>query len=122
MALNLIQTNAFEVTPVLTINNQTGTSYTFALSDSVNTLVTTSNSSAVAVTIPLNSSVPFPVGSVLNIVQTGTGQITVSGAAGVTVVSTSAATPTTPKTRARYGVLSLIETSENNWLVLGDIV
>jgi hypothetical protein len=120
MALNLIQTNAYEVTPVLTINAQSGTSYTFALSDSVNTLVNTTNASSVAVTIPLNSSVPFPVGSVLNIVQTGTGQITISGTAGVTITSTGA-TATTPKTRARYGVLSAIETSENNWLVLGDI-
>jgi hypothetical protein len=120
MALNLIQTNAYEITPVLTINAQTGTTYTFALSDSVNTLVTAANASAIAVTIPLNSSVPFPIGSVLNIVQTGAGQITVSGTAGVTVTSTGATTAT-PKTRAQYGVLSLIETSENNWLALGDI-
>jgi len=120
MALNVIQTNAYEITPVLTINAQTGTTYTFALSDSVNTLVTASNASAIAVTIPTNATVPMPVGSVLNIVQTGAGQITVSGAAGVTVTSTGA-TAATPKTRAQYGVLSLIETSENNWLALGDI-
>jgi hypothetical protein len=120
MALNLIQTNAYEVTPVLALNNQTGTTYTFALSDTVNTLVTASNGSAISVTIPTNATVPMPVGSVLNIVQTGVGQITISGAAGVTITST-AATAATPKTRARYGVLSAIQTSADNWLVLGDI-
>jgi hypothetical protein len=121
MALNLIQTNAFEITPVLAVNAQSGTTYTLALSDSVNTLVTTTNASSVAVTIPPNSSVPFPIGSVINIAQVGTGQITVSGGAGVTVVSTGS-TASTPKSRARYSGLSAIETSENNWLVLGDVL
>ena len=70
MALNLIQTNAYEVTPVLTLNAQTGTSYTFVLSDSVNTLVTAANASAIAITIPTNATVAYPVGSVLNFAQT----------------------------------------------------
>jgi hypothetical protein len=121
MALNLIQTNAYEVTPVLTVNAQTGTSYTFALSDSVNTLVTAANASAIAITIPTNATVPFPVGSVLNFAQTGAGQVTFSGAGGVTVTSTGA-TAATPKTRAQYSAGSAIQTSANNWLVIGDIV
>ena len=120
MALNLIQTNAYEITPVLTVNAQTGTSYTFALSDSVNTLVTAANASAIAITIPANATVPFPIGSVLNFAQIGVGQITVSGASGVTITSTGA-TAAAPKTRARYSGVSAIEISENNWLVLGDI-
>jgi hypothetical protein len=120
MALNLIQTNAYEITPVLAVNAQTGTTYTFVLSDSVNTLVTAANASAIAITIPTNATVPFPVGSVLNFAQTGAGQITVSGAAGVTITSTGA-TATTPKTRAQYSAGSAVEISENNWLVFGDI-
>lgn len=120
MALNLIQTNAYEVTPVLTVNAQTGTSYTFALSDSINTLVTASNASAIAFTIPANATVPIPVGSVLNFAQTGAGQVTISGAAGVTVTSVGA-TSATPKTRVQYSAGSAVEISENNWLVFGDI-
>jgi hypothetical protein len=120
MALNLIQTNAYEITPVLTVNAQTGTSYTFALGDSVNTLVTAANASAIAVTIPTNATVAFPVGSVLNLSQTGAGQVTISGAGGVTVTSTGA-TAATPKTRVQYSGVSAIQTSANNWLVMGDI-
>jgi hypothetical protein len=120
MALNLIQTNAYEVTPVLTVNAQTGTSYTFVLSDSVNTFVTAANASAIAITIPTNATVAFPVGSVLNFAQTGAGQVTVSGASGVTLTSIGA-TAATPKTRVQYSSGSAIQTSANNWLVIGDL-
>jgi len=103
----------------LGINAQTGTTYTTVLADN-GKLITQTNASAIATTIPLNSSVAYPVGAQLNIVQYGVGQITVSGAGGVTVVSTGA-TAATPKTRAQYSSLTAIQTSTNNWLVAGDI-
>ena len=120
MALNLIQTNAYEITPVLTLNAQTGTTYTFVLSDSVNTLVTASNASAIAVTIPTNATVAFPVGSVLNLIQIGAGQVTISGASGVTVVSTGA-TSASPKCRAQYSAITLIKSGTDSWYAIGDI-
>jgi len=103
-----------------TTNAQSGTTYTFALTDANNTFVTLANASAIAATIPTNASVAFPVGTVLNFAQTGAGQVTVSGAGGVTVTSTGA-TAATPKTRAQYSAASAIQTSANNWLVIGDI-
>jgi len=103
----------------LGINTQTGTTYTTVLADN-GKLITQSNASAIATTIPLNSSVAYPVGAQLNIAQLGAGQITVAGAGGVTVVSTGA-TAATPKTRAQYSSLTAIQTSTNNWLVAGDI-
>lgn len=121
MALNLIQTNAYEVTPVLNIKTDTATSYTFVLGDAANTFVRNNNASAIAVTIPPNASVAFPVGAVLNLAQVGAGQVTISGGAGVTVTSIGA-TSATPKTRAQNSSCSAIQTSANNWLVVGDIV
>jgi hypothetical protein len=103
----------------LGINAQTGTTYTTVLADN-GKLVTQSNASAIATTIPLNSSVAYPVGAQLNIAQLGAGQITVSGASGVTIVSTGA-TAATPKTRVQYSTLTAIQTSTDNWLVVGDI-
>jgi hypothetical protein len=103
----------------LGINAQTGTTYTTVLDDN-GKLVTLSNAAAIAVTIPLNSSVAYPVGAQINMAQIGAGQVTVSGAGGVTVVSTGA-TATTPKTRAQYSTLTAIQTSADNWLVVGDI-
>jgi hypothetical protein len=103
----------------LGINAQTGTTYTTVLADN-GKLVTQSNASAIATTIPLNSSVAYPVGAQINICQLGSGQVTVSGAGGVTILSTGA-TATTPKTRAQYSTLTAIQTVTDTWLVAGDI-
>ena len=101
------------------INTQTGTSYTTVLADN-GKLVTLSNAAAIAVTIPPNSSVTYPVGAQINMAQLGAGQVTVSGGSGVTIVSTGA-TAATPKARAQYSTLTAVQTSTDNWLVMGDI-
>jgi hypothetical protein len=103
----------------LGINAQTGTSYTTVLADN-GKLTTLTNASAIAVTIPPNSSVAYPVGAQINLAQLGAGQVTVSGGSGVTVVSTGA-TAASPKARAQYSTLTAVQTATDNWLVMGDI-
>lgn len=103
----------------LGINPQANTTYTTVLADN-GKLVTLTNGSAIAVTIPLNASVNYPVGAQINMAQMGAGQVTVSGASGVTVVSTGA-TAAQPQTRAQYSTLTAVQTSTDNWLVMGDI-
>lgn len=104
----------------LTLNAQTGTTYTFVLTDNRNKLVTASNAAAQTYTIPLNSSVAFPTGSIINIIQIGAGQVTIQGASGVTVASTGAAA-TAPKLRVQYSAASLIKVGTDSWYVVGDI-
>lgn len=104
----------------LTLNAQTGTTYTFVLTDNRNKLVTASNAAAQTYTIPLNSSVAFPTGSVINIIAIGAGQVTIQGASGVTVASTGA-TATAPKLRAQYSAASLIKVGTDSWYVIGDL-
>ena len=103
----------------LGINAQTGTTYTTVLADN-GKLTTLTNASAIAVTIPPNSSVAYPVGAQINMAQLGAGQVTVSGGSGVTIVSTGA-TSTAPKARAQYSTLTAVQTSTDNWIVMGDI-
>jgi len=103
----------------LAINAQTGTTYTTVLADN-NKLITQTNGSPITTTIPLNSSVAYPVGAQINITQLGAGQVTIVGAGGVTIVSTGA-TAATPKTRAQYSIATAIQTATDNWLVVGDI-
>jgi len=104
----------------LTLNAQTGTTYTFVLTDNRNKLVTASNASAQTYTIPTNASVAFPIGSTINVIQIGAGQVTLQGNGGVTVASTGA-TATAPKLRAQYSAASIIKVGTDSWYVVGDI-
>jgi len=117
MAVSLLNNNA--VSPTINVNAQSA-SYTAVLGDGSNTLVTINNASANTFTIPPNSSVAFPVGTILNIAQTGAGQTTITQGSSVTIVS-NAATASAPLLRKQYSGASAIQTSANNWLVIGDI-
>jgi hypothetical protein len=114
-------TNKTLTTPKINlgINAQTGTTYTTVLDDN-GKLVTQTNASAIATTIPLNASVAYPIGAQLNFAQMGAGQVTISGAGGVTIASTGA-TATAPKLRAQYSTATAIQTATDTWLVMGDI-
>jgi hypothetical protein len=68
------------------INAQTGTTYTFVLTDA-GKICEFANSSAVTVTIPPNSSVAFPVGTQIEVVQSGAGKLTLAEGSGVTIKS-----------------------------------
>jgi hypothetical protein len=103
-----------------TPNAQTGTTYTTVLADN-GKLVTLSNASAVAVTIPLNASVAYPIGAQLNFAWVGVGAVTIQGTAGVTINSTGA-TPAVPALRIRYSSATAIQTATDTWLVVGDIL
>ena len=103
----------------LTLNAQTGTTYTTVLTDN-GRLVTLNNAAAITLTVPLNSSVAYATGAIINVQQIGAGQVTIQGASGVTITSTGA-TATTPKTRAQYSAASIIKTATDSWTVIGDI-
>ena len=94
----------------MTQNAQTGTTYTFLLTDFTK-LVTLSNASAVAVTLPLESSVAWPAGTQLRLLNLGAGTVTVAGAAGVTINGT-------PLTLAQFKGANLIKTGTNTWVFL----
>lgn len=100
-------------------NAQTGTTYSTVLADN-GKLVTLSNASPITATIPLNASVPYPVGAQITFARYGAGAVTIQGAGGVTIVST-AATAAQPTLRVQYSSATAIQTSTNNWLVVGDI-
>jgi hypothetical protein len=102
-----------------TLNDQTGTTYTPVLTDQYQVLVTRSNAGASTMTIPTNASVAFPVGTVITVLNKGAGAVTISGAGGVTVLS-AGATAASPVLN-HYKSCALIQTSANNWYVVGAI-
>ena len=106
----------------LAFNAQTGTTYTFVLADADNKLVTASNASAQTYSIPTNASVAFPIGTQLNIIQIGAGQVTVSAATpGTTTIVSTGATAASPKCRAQYSAMTLIKRDTDSWYAVGDI-
>jgi hypothetical protein len=98
----------------LTLNAQTGTSYTFVLTDA-HKLVTLSNASAITLTVPTNSSVAFDIGDQVNIVQLGAGQVTVGGA-GVTLRSQGSKF----KLNGIYSAATLIKIDTDEWVLVGN--
>ena len=100
----------------LTLNAQTGTTYTLASGD-VNVLVTANNASAISVTVPPSV---FTVGQQVHLQQIGAGQVTFAQGAGVTITSTGG-TATAPKTRAQYSACTVICTASNTFTIVGDI-
>ena len=100
----------------LSFNAQTGTTYTLVTSDSAK-LVTTSNASAVTVTIPPSV---FSAGNQINVQSIGVGLTSFAAGAGVTITSTGA-TSAAPILRARYSACTIICTASNVFTVIGDL-
>jgi hypothetical protein len=117
LAVNTSTASGLEWTSYLniTFNQQTGTSYTLSATDS-GRLVELSNTSAITLTVPLNSSVSIPVGTQVNIAQTNTGQVTVVGASGVVVNASPGL-----KLRTQWSFATLIKRSTDTWLLVGDL-
>jgi hypothetical protein len=103
-----------KVASLVSANSQTA-SYTLALSDK-GKLVEMNIGSANTLTVPLNSSVAFPIGTQIDILQVGSGKTTVAGASGVTVNATPGLA-----VRAQWGSATLIKRAENTWVLIGDL-
>ena len=101
----------------LAFNAQTGTTYTLVLADAANKLVTTSNASAVTVTVPPSV---FAAGNTINVQSIGVGLTSFVAGAGVTITSTGASAAA-PILRARYSAATVICTAANVFTIIGDL-
>lgn len=106
----------------LTINAQTGTSYTGVLGDATNTLITMDNASANTFYIPTDASVAYDIGTVLNVYMKGAGVTTITATTpGTTTVVSAGATIGSP-VLGRYKIASCIKLAANSWTVIGGIL
>jgi hypothetical protein len=102
-----------------TLNDQTGTTYQPVLNDQYQVLVTRSNAAASTMVIPTNATTAFPVGTVITVLNKGAGVVSISGAVGVTILSGGAVAAI--PTLAQYRSCAIMQTSANNWFVVGGI-
>jgi len=97
------------------INQQTGTTYTLTVDD-LGKLVELNNGSPITLTVPTDANAPFLIGDRVDLVQTGSGQVTVVGDTGVTVNATPGL-----KLGTQWSAASLIKRSTNTWLLVGNL-
>lgn len=102
-------------TETITTNRQTA-SYSLVLTDK-GKLIEMNVGSANNLTIPLNSSIAFPIGTKIDIAQYGAGQTTVVATSGVTLRSAGGAL----KLAAQYSGGSLVKIATDEWYLFGDI-
>jgi len=91
-------------------NLQTGTSYEFVLGDAGN-VVDLSNAAAIALTIPANSAVAFPVDTRIDLVQSGAGLVTV----GITTDDLRG----DAVSNGQWKAMSLWKRAATEWVIIG---
>ncbi len=90
-------------------------SYTLVLSNREQ-MVEMNVGSANTLTVPANSSVAFPIGTRVHVVQTGSGQTTITPGSGVTINGTPGL-----KTRAQWSAVTLVKRATDTWIAFGDL-
>ena len=98
----------------LLINAQTGTTYTFVLTDG-GKLVTASNGSAQTYTVPPNSSVAFPTGTTITIIGIGAGKVTLAQGSGVKINSKDSE----KAIDGQHASVTIIKTATDTWQLIG---
>jgi hypothetical protein len=97
------------------IGNVVSGSWTISSADP-GRLLTFQSSTAVNLTVPLNSTYAAPIGTRVDFAQMGAGKVTVAPAGGVTVRATPALA-----LRAQYSCGSLVKIGTDEWLLAGDL-
>jgi hypothetical protein len=102
--------------PSITVIEEKTASYTLSALTERDTIVEMNNTSATTLTIPAESSVNYPIGTTIDIIQTNTGQVTIGNAVGVTVNATPGL-----KLRTRWSSATLLKRASNSWIAYGDL-
>ena len=100
----------------LTPISQKTASYTLSSLTERDDLIEMGSASALTLTIPPASAVDYPIGTSIDILQTGAGQVTIAAGAGVTVNATPGL-----KLRTTWSSATLFKRAANTWVVFGDL-
>ncbi|WBK39981.1 minor tail protein [PinkBerry-associated phage LS06-2018-MD08] len=91
-------------------------SFTLALEDDGQVLKVNS-ASAVVVTVPLNATIAFPIGTQIALYRNGTGTVTLLATGGVTINSVDS----NLAIKGQYGSCALLKTGTDEWLLVGSL-
>jgi hypothetical protein len=96
------------------IVSQKSTNYTLQVSDSGNIIEATSS---ILITIPADAAANLPVGSSIDIVNAGSGIVTLLGANGVSLLSKDS----NKKISTQNSAATIYKKSANVWVAIGDL-
>ena len=91
------------------------TNYTLVIGDD-GIIIETNSASAIVITVPLDSTTNFSIGSKITIIRANSGAASVAGASGVTVNATPGLV-----LRAQWSAATLLKRAANSWLLMGDL-
>ena len=111
-------TQTKEGTPSRTPIIQKTAGYTLSALTERDSLIEVSHTggSAVSVTIPADSTLNYPIGTSIDVLQTNTGGVAIAAAAGVTANATPGLT-----LRGQWSSATLFKRAANTWVVYGDL-
>jgi hypothetical protein len=105
----------------LTVNAQTGLTYTAVKADGLNAIVTMDNAAANTFSIPTDATYNFPIGTTLLVYMKGAGVTTINAVtSGTTTINSAGAVAAAP-VLARYKSAACIKVAANSWIVVGGI-
>jgi hypothetical protein len=105
----------------LTVNAQTGTTYTAVKADGLNAIVTMDNAAANIFSIPTDATYNFPIGTTLLVYQKGAGITTIQAVTSGTTTVVSAGASSAAPVLARYKSAAAIKLAANSWIVVGAV-
>lgn len=111
---NTVQTSAG--VPSITGFTEKTASYTLDTLDHQDNVVEMNDANAMTFTIPTNATLAWPVGASMDIIQTGTGQVTIANAVGVTLNYTPG-----NKLRTQWSSCTIMKRGTDSWIVYGDL-
>jgi hypothetical protein len=111
-------TQTKEGTPSRTPIIQKSAAYTLSALTERDSLIEVAHggASAVNITIPADSTLNFPIGTSIDVLQTSTGPVAIAASAGVTLNSTPGST-----LRTTWSSATLFKRAANTWVVFGDL-
>lgn len=98
-------------------NTVAAASYTLVLADQGKVVEMNNGVNPNTLTVPANSTAAFPVGTVIEVYQLGSGQTTIAAAGGVTLRA-----PNGLKLSSQYATASLRKRDADEWVISGDVV
>ncbi len=105
----------------LTVNAQTGTTYTAVKADGLNAIVTMDNAAANTFRIPTDATYNFPVGTTLLVYQKGVGVTTINAVTSGTTTIVSAGAVSAAPVLAQFKSAACIKIAANSWIVVGAV-